>query len=113
MKLWWDNFAPGFLPVDGDPQGCNVVATRAEDGRTVVVKAINPNAEERNVEVDLHGEFTPKTASMQVVAPGSLRARNTLEAPTAVRVETGMVQLTGQRVRFELPAYSAAVVRLN
>ncbi len=113
MKLWWDNFAPQFLPVTGDQKGCNLVATRSEDGRTIVIKAVNPVGQTRNVEVDLNGDFAPKTASMQWVAPGSLRARNTLAEPTAVRVEFGAVQLNGRRVRFELPAYSAAVVRLN
>jgi len=113
MKLWWDNFAPGFLPVEGDLQGCNLVATRSEEGHTVVIKAVNPAVQGMSVAVDLKGVFVPKTASMQLVAPGSLRARNTLAAPTAVRVETGMVQLTDRRVRFELPAHSTAVVRLN
>ncbi|MCL4176747.1 MAG: DUF1080 domain-containing protein [Verrucomicrobia bacterium] len=113
MKLWWDNFAPQFLPVTGDQQGCNVVATRSEDGRTLVIKAVNPLGQTRNLEVDLNADFAPKTASMQWVAPGSLRARNTLAEPTAVRVDIGAVQLNGRRVRFELPAYSTAVVRLN
>jgi alpha-L-arabinofuranosidase len=65
------------------------------------------------VEVELTGDFSPKTASMQIVAPGSLRARNTLEKPTAVKAEVGTVTLTGQRLSFDLPAYSAAVVRAN
>jgi hypothetical protein len=50
---------------------------------------------------------------MQFVAPGSLRARNTLEKPTAVKAEVGVVTLTGKRLSFELPAYSVAVVRVN
>jgi alpha-N-arabinofuranosidase len=113
MKLWWDNFAPKFLPMDGEAQGCNAVAIRSEDDRTVVVKAVNPTAEAKSVEVDLNGAIAPKTASLQVVAPGSLPALNTLAVPTAVRVEAGAVQLAGHRVRFELPAYSVAAVRLN
>jgi alpha-N-arabinofuranosidase len=113
MKLWWDNFAPKFLPVEGDQQGCNIVATRNEDGGMLVLKAVNPGDRRRSVEVDLKGDFAPKTASMQVVAPGSLRARNTLAEPTVVRPEVGVVHLTGKRVRFDLPAYSTAVVRLN
>ncbi|MCB1125387.1 MAG: DUF1080 domain-containing protein [Verrucomicrobiae bacterium] len=113
MKLWWDNFAPQFLPVAGDQQDCNMVATRTGDGGIIVVKAVNPTNQERSVEVDLSGDFVPRTASMQIVAPGSLRARNTLADPVAVRPETGVVHLTGSQVRFELPSYSAAVVRLN
>jgi alpha-L-arabinofuranosidase len=50
---------------------------------------------------------------MQFVAPGSLRARNTLEEPAAVKVEFGVVTLTGKRLSFDLPAYSTAVVRVN
>jgi alpha-N-arabinofuranosidase len=113
MKLWWDNFAPQFLPVAGDQHGCNLVATRSEDGRTIVIKAVNPIGQTRSVEVDLKGDFAPITASMQSVAPGSLRARNTLAEPIAVRVDIGAVQLNGRSVRFELPAYSTVVVRVN
>jgi len=113
MKLWWDNFAPKFLPVTGDAQGCNLVATRSEDGGTLVIKAVNPKDQATTVEVDLKGGFAPKTAAMQVVAPGSLRARNTLAEPAAVRPEAGAAQLNGKRARFQLPAYSTAVVKLN
>lgn len=113
MKLWWDNFAPRFLPVAGDQRGANIVATRSEDGDMVVLKAVNPEDRAMTVEVDLQGDFTPKTASMQIVAPGSLNARNTLAAPTAVHPKSGIVHLTEKRVRFDLPAHSAAVVRVN
>jgi alpha-N-arabinofuranosidase len=113
MKLWWDNYAAKFLPLDGDLDGCNVVATRSADGEFVVVKAVNPTDRARKVEVELTGDFAPKTASMQVVAPGSLRARNTLEEPNAVRAEVGVVTLIGKRLSFDLPAYSTAVVRAN
>jgi hypothetical protein len=50
---------------------------------------------------------------MQVVAPGSLRTRNTLAEPAAVRPETGVVHLNGKTARFDLPAYATAVIRLN
>ncbi|HHY86023.1 MAG TPA: DUF1080 domain-containing protein [Verrucomicrobia bacterium] len=113
MKLWWDNFAPQFLPIEGNQQGCNIVATRTEDGRTVVLKAVNPQNRARKVEVELTGNFSPKIASMEVVAPGSLRARNTLANPAAVQAKPGVARLTEKRVSFELPAYSTAVVRIN
>jgi alpha-L-arabinofuranosidase len=79
----------------------------------MVIKAVNPRDRSTGVEVELNGDFAPSTASMQTVAPGSLRARNTLEAPGAVRPEPGVVQLNGKRVRFDLPAHSTAVVRLD
>lgn len=113
MKLWWDNFAPQFLPVAGDQQGCNIVATRAESGGVVVIKAVNPTDREQSVEVDLQGGFSPRRASMQVVAPGSLRARNTLADPAAVRPEPGDTRLNAKRIGFDLPAYATAVIRVN
>jgi alpha-N-arabinofuranosidase len=113
MKLWWDNFAPQMLSFNGDQQGCNIVATRSEDGRLVVVKAVNPGERDVSVEVELTGEFGLKTASMEIVAPGSLRARNTLDEPTAVKSDVGVVNIMGQSLTFDLPAYSAAVVRVN
>ena len=113
MKLWWDNYAPRFLPVSGDQRGCNVVATRSEDGDFVVLKAVNPQDHAVSVEVNLDGQFVAKTASLQLVAPGSLHARNTLEAPHSVKAEVGEVHLVDQRLSFEMPAYSVAVVRAN
>ena len=110
MKLWWDNFAPKFLPVKGQQAGCNIVATCSEDNSTIVLKAVNPRDHATAVTVDLEGNFTPQVSSMQVVAPRTLQARNSLENPHAVRVELAAVELDGQRLRFELPPYSAAVV---
>lgn len=113
MKLWWDHFAPDFLPVEGDQQGCNIVATRSEDGGKLVIKAVNPHDRAMKIGVELDGEFSAQTASMQVVAPGSLSARNTLAEPAAVKPETADVQLNGKRLRFDLPAYSTAVIEVN
>jgi alpha-N-arabinofuranosidase len=113
MKLWWDNFAAQFLPIRGEQEGCNIVATRSEDGELLILKAVNPQDHPVTVQVQLEGDFTPKTASMQLVAPGSLRARNTLDEPAEVKPEVGVVQLTGKELSFELPAYSTAVVRAN
>ncbi|MCA9186875.1 MAG: DUF1080 domain-containing protein, partial [Planctomycetales bacterium] len=113
MKLWWDNFATHFLPIDGDPQGCNIVATRSEDGELVVLKAVNPRDRATTVEVELNGNFAPKTASMQIVAPGALEARNTLADPRTVTPQAGVVRLEGKKLIFELPPYSTAVVRAN
>jgi alpha-N-arabinofuranosidase len=113
MKLWWDNYAPHFLPVAGDPHDCNIVATRTESGNVVVLKAVNPTDEARSITVDVKGGFAPSDASMQLVAPGSLRDRNSLADPAVVQPEPGVVQLTGRQAGFELPAWSAAVIRLR
>jgi len=113
MKLWWDNFAPKFLPVEGDQKGCNIVATRSDDDDTIVIKAVNPLERSVNVGVSLDGRFRVTESAMQLVAPGSLQARNTLAAPDVVHVESAPVEIDRRQVRFELPAQSTAVVRLN
>ncbi|MCA9240520.1 MAG: hypothetical protein KDA37_09985, partial [Planctomycetales bacterium] len=110
MKLWWDNFAPRFLEIRGEQHGCNIVATGSDNRELVVLKAVNPQDHAVTVEVSLEG-FSPKTASMQFVAPGDLRARNSLDDPRQVAPEAGAVRLSGERLSFELPAYSTAVVR--
>jgi alpha-N-arabinofuranosidase len=113
MKLWWDNYAPQFLSLSGEQEGCNIVATLSEDNTFLVLKAVNPTEQEKTVVVELEGAFAPTIATMQLVAPGSLRARNTMDAPTAVAPELKSVQLNGNRAQFDLPAYSAAVIKLS
>ena len=112
MKLWRDHFAPQRIEVKGEAGDLNIVATLSDDGREVFVKAVNPAAEAREVAVGLTGGFRPKSASFQLVAPGGLSARNSLEQPGAVRPMPGEVAIDGTAVRFELPAYSAGVVRV-
>ncbi len=50
---------------------------------------------------------------MQLVAPGSLQARNTLEEPYAVRPVPGRVTIEDGRARFELPPLSAGAVTIH
>jgi alpha-L-arabinofuranosidase len=61
----------------------------------------------------LRGDFPLMTASMQLVAPDSLAARNTLEQPAAVQVVEGKVERAGMSARFSLPRWSVAVVTLS
>jgi alpha-N-arabinofuranosidase len=113
MKLWWDNFAPEFLPVEGDQQGCNIVVTRTADTSALVIKAVNPREEAASVELKLEGSFVPETASMKLVAPGSLRARNSLADPDNVSPVPGDVKVDGKSIIFDLPPFSAAVINLK
>jgi alpha-L-arabinofuranosidase len=56
---------------------------------------------------------TPVTAAMELVAPGSLSARNTMERPQAVRAEPGDVRIEGDTMHLTLPPLSAAVVTIR
>jgi len=113
MKLWYDHYAPNFLAMQGPQQGCNIVATRSDDGSHLFLKAVNPTNEGTSVSVELTGSFLPESATMQIVSPGNLDARNTMSQPDVVSPESANVELDGQEVRFDLPAYSAGVVVLE
>jgi alpha-L-arabinofuranosidase len=63
--------------------------------------------------LSLDQSYQVKNASMKMVAPGSLEARNTLEKPTAVKPIEAKVERNGQQVKFKLPPLSAAVVTIE
>ena len=113
MKLYRDHFAPDLLQIAGNPGDLNATATRTADGEKIYVKLVNPGAREVSVGVALRGDFPLMTASMQLVAPDSLAARNTLEQPAAVHAVEGKVERAGMSARFSLPRWSVAVVTLS
>ncbi|MCX7643202.1 MAG: hypothetical protein N2116_05290, partial [Armatimonadetes bacterium] len=91
----------------------NAVATKSEDGKTLYFKAVNPTRQFVEVELSVEGDVSVKSASMQLVSPGDLTARNTLEEPNRIRPEPRSVQIEGKKVRFSLPALSAGVVTIE
>ena len=68
------------------------------------------SAEPLAVTTTLDGSFNPPNAKMNLVAPGSLQARNTFAKPDAIAVKTSPASVDENRVIFTLPACSAAVV---
>lgn len=121
MKLWREHYAPQRIavelsPLPGAPEGkpgrLDTVATRSADGKTLYLKAVNPADEPCRVALRL-ARGTIRTASMQVVAPGELAARNSLDAPQRVRPQPGAVEQQGQTVRFVLPPFSCAAVKIG
>ena len=112
MKLWRDHYAPQRIALEGETGGLNFVATRGAEGKTLYLKAVNPSQEAETVRLTMDGHRA-SSAEMQIVAPGNLEARNTLDAPHAVCAESAAAQVDGQGVTFELPAYSAGVVTIH
>jgi len=113
MKLWREHFAPYRIGIEGDNKGLNVVATKSQNGKMVYLKAVNPNNKEVEVNLSLDESFKVEKASMQIVAPGSLDARNTLEKPATVQPDKGEVKTNSQEIKFKLPSLSAAVVTIE
>lgn len=113
MQLWRNHYAPNRIEMAGDTEALNTVATKSQDGKTVYIKCVNPKEATAHVALNLANEFAAKTARMQFVAPGSLKARNTLATPRGVRVEPGRVDFDNGTMRFTLPALSATVVTIK
>jgi len=113
MKLWREHYAPFLIGMEGETKPLNAVATKSVDGKTLYFKAVNPTQQSVQVELVVEGNNTVKSASMQVIAPGDLHARNTLEEPNRVRPEPAEVQFNSHTVKFALPPYSAGVVTIN
>lgn len=113
MQLWRNHYAPNRIEMSGDTEALNTVATKSQDGKTLYLKCVNPKEATVDVALNLASDFAAKTARMQFVAPGSLKARNTLARPRTVRAEPGRVDFGNGTMRFTLPAYSAAVVTIK
>ncbi len=113
MKLWRAHYAPDRIAIEGDAGRLNLVATKSADGTTCHVKAVNPSDEDQPLRLNVAGDYQVSTSELQLVAPGSLSARNSLEQPAAVRPEPGAVDVTESRVQVTLPARSAAVVTIQ
>ena len=113
MKLWRDSFAPNLLAVDGPERPLNFVATRSADKQTVFLKAVNPTNTAVEAEIRLDGDLFPKTATMQLVAPGEETVKNTLEQPDNIKVVPATATIENRTVKFTMPPLSAGVVKVT
>ncbi len=113
MKLWRDHFAPFLISMEGETKPLNAVATKSEDGKRLYFKAVNPTKQHVEVDLTVEGINAVKSASMQMIAPGDLFVRNTLEEPNRVKPEPAKVQVEGRKLRFSFPPYSVGVVAIE
>ena len=77
------------------------------------LKLVNPAPHDVPLEVALRGDFPLLAASMQLVAPDSLTARNTIAEPSQIHPVEAKVERTGMTVRATLPRWSVAVLTLS
>ena len=113
MKLWRDAFAPHLLAVNGPDRPLNFVATRSDDKQIVFLKAVNPTTATVETVVRFDGDLVPKTATMQLIAPGGDTVKNTLEQPDNIKVVPAVVAIENRIVKFTMPPLSAGVVRVT
>jgi alpha-N-arabinofuranosidase len=113
MKLWRESFAPNLLAVDGPDHPLNFVATRTADKTVVILKAVNPTDKPVETSVRFDGDLTPKTAGMQLIAPGSDTAKYSLEKLDTIKPVPASATIDNRTVKFTMPPFSAGVVRVT
>ena len=113
MKLWREHYAPNRIELTGNTKGLNLVATRSEDGNIIYIKAVNPTRADINVNITIGDGFNAGQSDMKLIAPGSLKAENSMINPDRVSPEPADVDLSGNSLSFFLPRYSVAVVTVE
>jgi alpha-N-arabinofuranosidase len=111
MKLWRENYAPLRIELAGQSGPLSLTATRDADAACVYLKAVNPADRAVPVEVTFKEGFSLGNATMQLIAPDSLGARNSLEHADVVRAKPAAVEIRGRTIRFTLPRWSAAAIK--
>jgi hypothetical protein len=110
LVLWRDVFQPKRLAVLGPEEPLNVVAATSLDGKTVTFKAVNTGTEAVAVTVEIDESQKIESAEMQLIAPGSTNAQNTLTTPDTVKAAPAPVTVTGKTLEFTMPAVSVGAV---
>ena len=113
QKLWREHFGPKVVHLDGPERPLNVLASTTEDGRTLFFKVVNPQDTECEVELNVGNALKVANAELTVIAPGDLKARNTLDEPGRITSTVKPVGVTGQTLRFTLPAQSVGALSVQ
>ena len=132
-KLWRDHYQPCRVELTGQPSPhratmasdssgqtdlaaagrLDAIATRSEDGKTLVFKAVNPTDKEVQVELKIADSFPVGSAAAKIVSADSLSARNSLAQPDAIKPVDAAARVQGQSVKVTLPKLSAAAVSIR
>jgi alpha-N-arabinofuranosidase len=111
MKLYRDHFQPTLVACES-LGGLNANATLSEDGKTLILKVVNPAAEDVKCAIDIAAGFSVKRARQWLVQAG-LQERNTLQEPNHIApVESG-VSGAASDFTHVFPAYSVTVMELR
>jgi len=111
-KLWHDNFSKNRLAFTGETGDLNISTTLSETEEKVIVKIVNPT--DKPYELTVTGDWKKLTgAGYEYLAPGSLTAANSMEAPNAVAVKKQNVVPVGNKVTITLAPLSAGVLNLT
>lgn len=111
-KLWHDNFSKNRLSYTGETGDLSVSTTLSEDGKKVIVKLVN--ATDTACELKIKGDWKSLIgASYYFIAPGSLMTTNSMESPSAVKVEKKEIQPADNIVTIVVAPLSAGVLKVT
>ena len=111
-KLWYDNFSKYRLAYTGETGNMSINTTLSENGENVIVKIVNPT--ENPYDLTIEGDWKQLTgAGYQFIAPGSLKAANSMESPNAVSVEKKEITPANNAVNLTVTPFSAGVLTLT
>lgn len=111
MKLYRDHYQPTRVAMEAAGP-LNAAATRSRDKKTLVLKVVNPTAEQVACALEIGPGFSPKRGTRWVVQ-ADLTDRNTLEEPNRIApVEEPLAEL-GHEFVHRFPPYSVTVMELR
>jgi len=111
MKLYREHFQPTLVACE-TIGGLNANATRSDDGKTLVLKVVNPSADEVRCAVSVQPAFPVKRATQWVVKAG-LDDRNTLQDPNRIAPTESSVNAAGNEFVHAFAPYSVTVIEFG
>lgn len=111
-KLWYDNFSRYRISYTGETGKLSIITTLSENGKKVIVKIVNPT--EESYELTINGDWKSlEGAGYEFIAPGSLKAANSMESPETVKNESIVITPANNSVTMAVVPYSAGVLSLT
>jgi len=110
--LWYDHFSRYLISHTGDTGELNVVTTMSEDGKSVIVKVVNPT--DKPYSLTMKSSWSAEQdATYEYYAPGDLMIGNTMENKNAVELKHSSVAPSGKDYVLNVEAYSAGVLTIE
>lgn len=113
MKLWRENFSPNMISTTGETKDLNIISTKSEDGKTLHIKVVNPADKDYFLTLNVEKTFKATSAYIEMVAPGSLTAANSIKNKDVVKVTRKNIKNTANNVSVTIPKWSANIITLK
>lgn len=113
MKLYRDNFAPYQVGMEGNLGNLNVMASKSENSKQVILKIVNPYDLSRELTINISDGFIVDNASLTLVLADSLTSRNTLKKPFTIIPVEKKLKSESNMIKVSLPKYSVGLVKIS